>query len=755
MADMDNNKYKWKYCSLGGEVRVDISTGEDIAHLGELDKKLWTVLSCPVNALDIDPKTLALIDADADGKIKVGDVVSASQWLCSYIKNRDLILKGESSLPLDNINTETEEGKKLYESALQILRNLKLDKQEISIDDTSNGVAIFEGTALNGDGVVTAISTEDESLKAVIDACIKTIGAVKDRGGLDGVNVENVEKFYAGCADFAAWKKDAEARSAEVFPYAENTSAAFDACNVIKDKVADYFMRCKLIGFDNSVADAVDVSAEKIGAIREENLDLNREAISLCPLARPRKEKLLPFDEINPAWESQFSAVKTLVFDIDFKGAKGIDEEQWKAVLAKFDAFQAWQAGKKGAAVEGLGLEAVEKFLAEDRKADLLNLIAEDEKLRPESESIDSVDKLMHLYRDFAKLLRNYITLVDFYDREHSGRAAFEAGRLFIDQRCCELCMKVEDMGAHADMAALSGMFLIYCTCSSKIKSETMNIAAVLTAGAIRDIRPGKNAIFYDREGYAWDAQVIKVVDNPISVRQAFWSPYRKLANFINEKIDKSAAEKDSAVVSDLIGKADSADIKAAAEQGKKPAFDIAKFAGIFAAIGMAFGYIGSVLKDLIAGVVSTPVWKTLLLVVILLLVISGPACFIAWRKLRKRNLGPVLNANGWAINSTVIVNTIFGATLTKTVKYPKVRMKDPFKVATPWWKKLLRILIVLVIVGGILFLTDNLGWAGLPRHKAEAVEPEVELIEEPVAETEQPVEAEESVPVVEEVVSE
>ena len=77
--------------------------------------------------------------------------------------------------------------------------------------------------------------------------------------------------------------------------------------------------------------------------------------------------------------------------------------------------------------------------------------------------------------------------------------------------------------------------------------------------------------------------------------------------------------------------------------------------------------------------------------------------------------------------------------------------MKDPFKVATPWWKKLLRILIVLVIVGGILFLTDNLGWAGLPRHKAEAVEPEVELIEEPVVElveepvteTVQPVEAE------------
>ncbi len=734
---MSSEKYKWKYCSLGGEVRVDISTGEDIAHLGELDQKLWTVLSCPVNGLDIDQKTLTLLDADGDGKIKVGEVIGAAQWLCANIKDRDSILKGESSLPLDSIDTDSESGRKLYDSALQILKNLKLEKNEISIDDTSDSVAIFEGTALNGDGVVTGISTDDESLKSVIAACIDTIGAVKDRGGLDGVNAELVEKFYAECADYAAWIGDARSRKNEVFPYGDNTVAAFEACNILKDKVADYFMRCKLIGFDESVAGAVDVSAEKIGAIRDQNLDLNREEISLCPLARPRKEKFLPFAEINPAWEAQFGALKSLVLDVDFKGEKGIDEDQWKTILSKFDAYQAWNAAKKGAAVEKLGADAVDGILKADKKADLLSLIAADEALRAESESIDDVNKLMHYYRDFAKLLRNYITFIDFYDRGRSGRASFEAGELYIDQRCCRLCIKVEDMGAHADMAKLSGMFLIYCVCTSKIKSETMNIVAVLTAGGIRDIRPGKNAVFYDRDGYAWDAQVTKVVDNPISIRQAFWSPYRKLANFINEKIDKSAAEKDSAAVANLVSKADNADLATAAAANKKPAFDIAKFAGIFAAIGMAFGYIGAVLKDLIQGVANTPAWKTLLLLVVLMLVISGPACFIAWKKLRKRNLGPVLNANGWAINSMVLVNILFGATLTNTAKYPKVKTKDPFKQVTPWWKRCLRIILVLVVVGGILYLTDNLGWAGLPRHRA--------VEEEPVEEVVEVVEAEES----------
>lgn len=63
--------YDWQYCSLGGAIRVKIASGEDIAHLGELDQKLWTVLSCPVDGLEFDRQTLDLIDTEHDGKIMV------------------------------------------------------------------------------------------------------------------------------------------------------------------------------------------------------------------------------------------------------------------------------------------------------------------------------------------------------------------------------------------------------------------------------------------------------------------------------------------------------------------------------------------------------------------------------------------------------------------------------------------------------------------------------------------------------------
>ena len=62
---------------MGGVTRVKIQSGEDIRHLGELDEKLWTVLSCPTTGLEIDSESLRLMDSDGDGKLRVKE-----DWTC-------------------------------------------------------------------------------------------------------------------------------------------------------------------------------------------------------------------------------------------------------------------------------------------------------------------------------------------------------------------------------------------------------------------------------------------------------------------------------------------------------------------------------------------------------------------------------------------------------------------------------------------------------------------------------------------------
>ena len=663
------NSHEWTFASIGGVTRVTINSGEDIAHLDELDQKLWTVLSCPVKGLEFDEGTLKLMDLDGDEKIRVNEVVAASKWLTGALKDSDKLLAGEDFISFEDLNEENEDGAAVLASGKRLLSKLGRDDGKISLSDVAEIKAAF-----------------DEKIKEKDDA---TAAVVDDR------------------------------------PYGDNTDDAINAISALRDKVADYFMRCKLIAFDEECSEAVDVSVEKIQAISEKNLATCSDQIADYPLARPNKEVKLFLDKgINPAWQETFDKVKTLTLKVDYPDAESIDEAQWNAVTAKIDAYVTGMADDKNVKIENF-----------------------DKEMEEEDADIKLVNKFLHLYRDFYKLLKNYVVFSDFYTRDNEKLAVFQCGRLYIDQRCCDLCVKVSDMSKHADMAGLSGMYLIYCHCKSKVKAAEMDIVAALTDGDVDDLRVGKNALFYDRSGQDWDATVTKIVDNPISIRQAFWSPYKKLGKFISDKITKNAADKEAKKMDELTAKADTATDKLATapdaatdaavktEEKKGQMFDIAKFAGIFAAIGLALGAIGGALAAL-GGFVTAKWYNIILLVAAVVIFVSGPSMFLAWLKLRKRNLGPVLNANGWAINAQVRVNTAFGATLTSLAKYPLVKLPDPdADKKMPLWTK---ILITLVVLGGIfcaLYFTNTLKYVGLP-FKKEAVE-----VEAPAPDVQAPVE--------------
>ena len=303
------------------------------------------------------------------------------------------------------------------------------------------------------------------------------------------------------------------------------------------------------------------------------------------------------------------------------------------------------------------------------------------------------LEKLLLLCRDYVTLLHNFVSFQDFYAKrgkallgrgnaDESPWAIFQAGTLVIDQRACNLCLKVSDMGKHNTQAADSGMYLIYCNCKHQASGQTMQIVAAMTVGDIRNLKVGKNALFYDRQGRDWEAEVVKIIDNPISIGQAFWSPYRKLGDWVSGLITKSAAEKEKKSFADLTAKLQTPPAAGQAAQPAQPApFDIAKFAGIFAAIGMAVGYIGAFFTSLATGVKDIALyawWALPVAIISLFLVISGPSMVLAWMKLRKRNLAPLLNANGWAVNADAIVNVLFGNTLTEQAQYPIVKLKDP-----------------------------------------------------------------------------
>ena len=720
-------KYKWEFANIGGASRVKITTGEDIAHLDELDPKMWTVLSCPVTGLEIDEKSLAYIDADADGKIRVADVIATSQWLSGAVKNLDVLVEETDSIDIEHLDQENAAGQKLYKSAKQILENLGKEGTVISLADTKDIAAIFAKTRFNGDGIITDASTDDADEKAAIAAAVAAFGGVADRSGAAGINAEMIENFYKALAEYAAW----QAAVVEA-PFGDKTDAAIAAYNALDAKVKDFFMRSKLAAFSPDSAAALDVQTASIASISADNLTGKTEEIAAYPIARiTGKPEIDLTAQVNPAWSAQFDLIKTVALE----GKTVLTEADWAAVGAQFAAYTGWKAAKAGAAVEALGLDAVKKFIEQDKKAALLDLVAQDAALAEEAANIDMVDKFLHILRDFYRLVRNFVTLHDFYDKDKKVSAIFQSGRLIIDQRECRLCMKVSDMGKHNASAATSGMFLVYCDCTTKTKPGKLTIVAAVTVGEIGDLIVGKNAVYYDNAGLEWDAVITKIVDNPISVAQAFWSPYRRMAKTVENLINKSAADKDAKMMADATAKINAAPAALPAGTDPKaapaaaPPFDIAKFAGIFAAIGMALGMIGSALVVIFKGLKAMAWWKLILVFVAIMLVISGPAMVLAWLKLRRRNIAPLLNANGWAVNAASKISIPFGETLTDVAKYPKMKLTDPYaKAGLAPWKKWLISLSAVIVAVGVLWIFNLLAWAKLPSplpryHKAEAVE--------------------------------
>ena len=625
--------YKWSFSRIGGITRVQVTSGEDIAHLAELDKKMWTVLSCPTQGLEIDEASLKYMDTNNDGAIHVDEVIEVSKWLTSVLKNKDLILEGTDTLQLSDLNQDNPDGKALYDAAVGILKNLnKTDAKEISLADSSS------------------------SLKAVLQAKLE--------------------------AALAAIDKSAAIEA----PFGDQTDAVEAAYNALDAKVKDYFMRGKLSQFSTESTASLDVQVAQIQAISAENLTAKMDEIASYPIARVDGKDTLDLKAaINPAWAAQFEVIRGI---LDPK-AKELTEADWNEIGAKIKAFRDYQAS--------------------------ITITEADIPLDEESKGVQLVDKLLHLTRDYYTLLKNYVTLQDFYSRK---KAIFQAGTLLIDQRACDLCVKVADAGAIAAQAPKSNMYLVTCACVSRVRNESYNIIAAMTLGDVDDIYVGKNCIFYDRQGNDFEARVTSIIDNPISIKQAMWSPYKKMGKMISDQIEKFAAEKDAAVmdeaskgINEKTEAVKSTAPETAKETGKSvSSFDIAKYAGIFAAIGMAVGMLASALVAIISGITKVFIglawWKSCLLVLAvicgIIILISGPSMFLAWLKLRRRNLAPVLNANGWAVNAMAKINIPFGATLSQEAKYPKTVTKDPFADKMPLWKKCLIWLVIILAVAAV-----------------------------------------------------
>ncbi|MDP3069726.1 MAG: hypothetical protein Q8N18_05525 [Opitutaceae bacterium] len=702
-APAASSRHTWKFFRTGGLDQVTLATGADLLALEQLDQKLWVALSCPVKGLELDEKTLALIDTDGDGRIRVPELLAIIKWAAAHLKDAGDLLKETDTLPLAALNEATPEGKAVLASATRILSNLGKKSDAISLADVSDTAKIFAGTKFNGDGVITAASAGDAAAAQLVADIMATKRSAPDRSGVPGVNQKHIDDFFADCTAYATWA------AANGAPLGDKSAAALTAVKAVRAKVEDFFARCRLAAFDARATAAVNRAEADFVALSAKDLATASAEIAQFPLARIEPGRALPLsDGVNPAWADAIAALHAAAVTPTYGAGKiSLTASEWSDLNGKLAAYEAWTTGKAGGSVEALGLDRVKAILAGQGKETLTALVAQDAALAPEAAAIGNLEKLLRCTRDLRTLLHNFVNFADFYARKNGG-ATFQAGTLYLDSRSCDLCIRVD---APQPLAAMSKAYIAYVNCT-RAGGAAMTVACCFTQGDGDYLFVGRHGVFYDRKGRDWDAVITSLVESPISLRQAFWSPYKKFIRMIDQMAAKRAAAADAAS-NDRLGKIADKTVDAAANAATKQAIantqptapELPKKldVGVVAALGVAVGAIGGALATVGAKLVTMAWWQFPLIFIGLILAISLPAVIIAFLKLRQRNIGPILDANGWAINGRVKINIPFGTALTARAVLPPgaIRsLEDPYedKAAVARRRRIITLIVVLVL---------------------------------------------------------
>jgi len=330
------------------------------------------------------------------------------------------------------------------------------------------------------------------------------------------------------------------------------------------------------------------------------------------PLVTEEPDRELPLCEhLNPKYlEAVLDFAEKCVKPVLGEGKTSLSRMEYKQLKAKFAPYRAWIAAKPE-----MSPASKEELVAEER--------------------------VLRYKLNLGELLNNYVTMDRLYDP--SVDAIFQTGILRIDGREMSLCFHVDSEAAHSALVDKSNCCVIYLKLVRPSEKAERLICAVVTAGRVGTLYVGRNGVFYDRDGKDWEAVITKVVENQVSLAEAFWAPWRKIGEGIAGAVKKLIGDKQAKAMDNVQKGTESAQAGGAA------------MASSVAALGIGVGMLGAAAASIISAVKGMqPWWMIFVALAAVVLVVSVPSMILAYFKLRKRDLGAILNASGWAINRPI-----------------------------------------------------------------------------------------------------
>ncbi|MFO0603711.1 MAG: hypothetical protein U0324_11085 [Polyangiales bacterium] len=677
-----------RFSNFGGIHQFVVASAADLEQIDALDPARWAATSAPLADLHCDEGFLKYVDAESTGRVRVAQIVRARDWLFERLADREVVKGRHESIKLDAIKDE-----KLRAAAVRVDREQKAeDASKISLADVRAFKGGYSKFLANGDGVVPPDVVPEAEVAAFLKDVIAVVGSVKDRGGGDGVDTALLEKFKAQGRAYLDWKGKAKAAAA----WGDDTAGASALCAKLDAKLEEYFLHCDLLRQEAPAEATLKLKEDEVRALRAKDAAAIEAYLKASPLAAPNARGVLDLNAaVNSLYAADFADLRAKVLGRALGGdVRELTRDAWRKAKGTFDAWRAYESSKPAEPFDPVA-DKLAAYLDGPLPGRVAHYVELDKAAAPELAEVDNLEKLLLYVRWLVELANNFVNFSAIY--RPSETALVEMGSLVIDGRRLDFCVQVHDRAAHKAVASESLIFLVYAKIMEKeAGGATFEVVAPVTGGEKGRLRPGKRGVFYDREGKEWDAQIEEIVENPISVREAMYAPFRRAWAFLNEKFESwvdSASEAQQKALSDKTEEAATTaqrNAEEAAERARQPppaapaagaapaaAAPASEGLNINALVvggGVALAGLGAVLAGLVNMLTSLSGWAAILGVVAAVLALSA---FTAWLKLRRRDMSVLLEANGWAVNVHTKVTARIAKVFAYTPDLPKGATMD------------------------------------------------------------------------------
>lgn len=670
---------------IGGAGQLALRDIDDLPHVLELDEAHWALTGIDIDFLRTDRQFLDFIDEDHNGIIQADEVKRAVAWFLAHIRPEARPELGSPELRLDSIDVSAPEGAALFAAARVVLRNLGIpDSPVLSLSQIRNDDGILSNACCNGDGVITpgcftgdcregaSAIPENPHLAEIVSRIMEIIGSCRDLTGAEGINRELLDSFRSGAEQYLSWYEAPENRPELLRPCGERTADFAAAVENLQERIDRYFLHCAALDFLPGLSCRPPL-VEGDGDVPESAP--MQELLEKLPIATTRPDRVLDFSApLNPLYEKELHALAAHPAMAEFLTGSVLSEAMWRRLTSLLTPCLEWKNAEPDKAYEKIEPAILKQWLTDGSLEELRRRIDEDLTIARELTAYHSLIKLTLFQQYLLEFLNNYVSLGALFNPR--AASMLQTGKLVMDGRHYTFATPVKNLAEHKRIATMSDICVLYveATTGRTENARRMTLAVAVTSGNIRNLFIGKHGIFYAVDGSVWDARIIDLIQQPVSISEALKMPFFRFGEFVARLADRFFSTKSTEVQKTLEKTITTGAVLTppAPAPAAKPQTPAVSGSMMLMGGGIGIAAIGSSVAFIIKSLQNISILNVLAVLLGIILIFGGPMVVISLVKLYRRNISRFLEANSCAVNRPMRLSRKLGLVFTFAPPLPR-----------------------------------------------------------------------------------